>query len=121
MIKTCLDYGGIGLAAPQIGIFERMFVIGIDKEQKQWKFYFNPMWKYNLLDKKLVSSEEGCLSVPGKIITVSRYSEITASYETWENGLWTRKEEILSGELAIVYQHEDDHLRATSIVDKLSR
>lgn len=123
MIKTCLDDKGIGLAAPQVGIQQRFFIIQDLHIQEWFQVYFNPSWTF--LDKEKIVSVEGCLSVPGKEYGIKRYKSIVAKYKTLEEdqttpGLYVFKdvEEQITDYRAIIFQHEFDHLSGKSIADK---
>ena len=111
---------GIGLAAPQIGIAKRIFVVdGTSLEDEEMssfkKVFINPIilnedgdeWEF----------EEGCLSIPGVRGGVFRKSEILIRYFD-EN--WNQKEESYNGMKARVIQHEYDHIEGKLFVDYLS-
>ncbi len=112
MIQTMGKAGGVGLAAPQVNKSLRVFVM------KSWPnvpltVVINPKIEYlESYGKK--SSSEGCLSIPGKTLTVKRYKRIHLSY-------FNRKGEYISEEVkdfkAIIAQHEYDHLNGVMIVD----
>lgn len=120
MAETMYEAPGIGLAASQIGITERLIVvdIGSDEETKrQAKLYkiINP----EIVEKKgSIEYEEGCLSLPGIKDLVKRAAEITLQ------GLDENANEIsikADGLLAICFQHELDHLDGILFIDHLSR
>ena len=111
MIYTMGKAGGVGLAAPQVNQSVRMFVmrsLGVPLT-----VVINPKIEY-LEEFGKQKSTEGCLSIPGKNVTVRRYKKIHMSY-------FDRKGEYISRELsgfgAIISQHEYDHLNGTLIVD----
>lgn len=120
MTKTCLLDDGIGLAAPQIGVFKRLFLIrdmdanGVPLES--FTAYFNPSFKALTSDK--VEDLEGCLSVPGGCYTVARYLNIQATWWELDNDKLVKRECLLSGYQARVFQHEFDHLNGVSIVQR---
>lgn len=95
-------HSGIGLAANQCGLFERVFIIGTEHFQL---VCINP----KIVDQSedLVKGVEGCLSFPGLSIKVDRHSWITAEYYD-ENG--TLHNVIMEGLTARCYQHELDHM-----------
>ena len=107
---------GIGLAAPQVGIFERIVVIDLKEEDKS-----NPL---TLINPKIINrskekfiNQEGCLSIPGYYADVERSMEI--EYEWFdENG--NMKRSIAQGLLSICIQHEVDHLNGVLFIDYLS-
>ncbi len=109
---------GIGLAAPQIGVNAQIFVAQLpsdDGRGYQGKFYaiFNP--KIESISKKIVSDQEGCLSVPGYYGTVDRADKITVSGYDKNNRPVKVKAE---GFLARIFQHEIDHLGGVLFIDK---
>ncbi|MGL4307554.1 peptide deformylase [Cetobacterium sp. SF1] len=113
MVETMHDVKGVGLAAPQVGINKRMFVIdvGDDKVRK----VINP--ELLELSDKIEDCEEGCLSVPGIYKSVKRSTVVKVKY-TDENGNEIIEE--ADGLLARAFQHEYDHLEAILFVDKVS-
>lgn len=108
MVKFCHEKGGIGLAAPQIGINKRFFV-WLDNIDK-WQLAINPMIFPD--GKKSVHLMERCLSYPGKYFRVKRYKKITAVFYNInpETGKLEKYSRRLSGDKAWVFQHEADHL-----------
>ena len=117
MLDTMYAEDGIGLAANQIGLNKRMFVMDISsKEEEPNPFVFiNPeiVW----LSEEKVSFEEGCLSVPGVYAPVIRSQRCRVRYRDIEN-----KEQILEAEelMAVCIQHEVDHLNGLLFIDHLS-
>ena len=101
MAKAMMENNGIGLAAPQIGILKRIFVMG--NEQKLFAC-INP----EILEGKgEYMDQEGCLSFPNLWLNVKRYEKVKVKYY---NALG---EEIISefeGIIGRVFQHERDHL-----------
>lgn len=126
MVKTCLNDGGVGLAAPQIGILKKIVVIKEFIDQNSWNNYtdfFNVYINPKIIQNKesnLWEFNESCLSVPGASFPIKRYNEIIISYwyydSTEEN--FRFMEEKLEGYLARVLLHEYDHLQGISIVDR---
>lgn len=113
MVETMYATDGVGLAAPQIGHSMRMFVCddGTGKVRK----VINPV--ITPLSDDLQEYEEGCLSVPGIFKKVERPAKINIKYK---NELGEDVEEDANDFLAIVMQHEFDHLNATLFVDRVS-
>lgn len=118
MFKTMYDAPGIGLAAPQVGISERIIVAdcsGKDEEPRPIAF-LNP----EVVDEssERISHEEGCLSLPGQFAEVTRPERVTISWLNLEGkrlkcefgGLWSR-----------CLQHEIDHLDGILFIDRISR
>ena len=112
MIVTMSSNNGIGLAAPQVGIAKRVITIALDE---------NPLALINPIIIASrggdITSEEGCLSVPGYFDTIKRHAEVIVSFQTVEG---EQKESTASGMLATVVQHEIDHLNGKLFVDYLS-
>jgi len=112
MVQTMYDAPGVGLAAPQIGINKRIFVIDTDGVLKK---IINPVFLEN--SKETEEAEEGCLSVPGIYRKVKRAKKVKIKY------LNEKGEEIIQeaqGLYARALQHENDHLDGVLFVDKLS-
>lgn len=110
MVDTMYEADGVGLAAPQVGILKRIFVIDIGDENGVMVF-INP----EILETRGTQiGDEGCLSVPGKTDEVERpnYVKVKAFNEKGE-------EFILEGEelLARAILHENDHLDGVLYVD----
>lgn len=116
MISTMYEYNGIGLAATQVNIQKRIFIMDTSKNETKRtpKAYINPV-----ITQKIGSAqyEEGCLSVPNVFETVTRASEIEFMYLD-ENGI--KHTEHHEGLSAICIQHETDHLDGKVFVDYLS-
>ena len=112
MIPMLVTYHGVGLAAPQVGISERFFVMNAgDKVRK----VVNP--EILLAGSAMVEMEEGCLSVPGIHKKVRRPRRITVKYQ---NELGETIVEELKDFPARVFQHEYDHLDGILFVDRIS-
>ena len=115
MIETMYEANGIGLAATQIDVHERVVVIDISEERNQPLVLINPeiVWAS---DEKVLN-EEGCLSVPGIYDGVERSTavKVTALDEHGDS----RSIEA-EGLLAVCIQHELDHLRGKVFVEYLS-
>lgn len=119
MVRTCMVEGGIGLAAPQIGVFRRMFILS--ESPGIFRAYFNP--SVVAVSESKPFEVEGCLSVPGKRIEVSRPESIWACWvEIDETGTkFVGRYEFLEGLKARAFQHETEHLNGISILDKPKR
>ena len=113
MVETMYETKGVGLAAPQVGISLRMFVC--DKGDGIVKKIINP--KITPLTNTLTECEEGCLSVPGIYKKVRRPEKIKIEYTNidGENVI-----EEVDDFLAIIMQHEYDHLDGILFIDKVS-
>jgi peptide deformylase len=113
---------GIGLAAPQINLTKRIFVIDttpLADESAAFrpveKVYLNPRILH--ADDTLSSFNEGCLSIPGIFRELNRPERI---HVTYQNLAFETIEEELSGLEARIFQHEYDHLDGILFVDRLS-
>ncbi len=113
MVGLMRQARGIGLAAPQVGILERFFVVQIDSEPAQ--VFINPSIVGTSHETGMY--EEGCLSIPGLYADVKRPTEIQV--QAWnQNGRpFTLNAD---GMLARVILHELDHLNGVLFLDYLS-
>ena len=117
MAETMYDAPGIGLAAIQIGVFKRVVVIDINKEEEKNPLYLvNPEITFKSKEKS--KYEEGCLSLPGQFAEIERASECHLKYLDY-NG--NTKEYKAKGLLATCIQHEIDHLNGILFIDYLSK
>lgn len=112
MIDTLHQSGGVGLAAPQVDVSKRVFVMESGRNVPL-TVVINPKVEY-LAQHGKKSSTEGCLSIPGKRATVQRYNRIHMTYLD-RNGDQISEE--ATGFKAIIAQHEYDHLNGVLIVD----
>lgn len=117
MMEAMYVEGGVGLAAPQVGIEHKLLVLnpaGDKKDRSGELVLCNP----RLTRKKgREFGEEGCLSFPGIHAEVERWIDITVTYQDLDG-----KEQTLpaSGWLARIIQHEMDHLEGVFFVDRLT-
>jgi peptide deformylase len=115
MAQTMYEAPGIGLAAPQVNINQRVVVIDVSEAKNDLRILINP--QINRLEGEQ-EYEEGCLSIPGEFGIVSRAAQIHvqaldltgSSFEFDAEGL-----------LAICVQHEIDHLNGVLFIDHLSK
>ena len=116
MVETMRLNDGIGLAAPQVNVSKRLFVIDKKLINEEWEAeaYINP--KIIKADGSNIL-EEGCLSIPNIRADVDRPFKIEAEYQTLK-GEKVREE--IDDLLARVFQHEFDHLEGVLFVDKIS-
>ena len=122
MWKVMEQAGGIGLAAPQIGVLKQLAVIRLDSNSERYEniedseefVIFNP--KLEVLDETKQGFWEGCLSVPGLRGYVERPRKLKINYL---NEKAEEKEVIVEDFLATVFQHELDHLFGFLYVDRL--
>jgi peptide deformylase len=117
MVETMYAAPGVGLAAPQIGVSERVIVLDVDHENKGKQLL-------KLVNPVIVESEgevlweEGCLSVRDYQAEVLRAERVLVK-------AWTTEQKEIevegTGLLAVALQHEIDHLNGTLFLDRLSR
>jgi peptide deformylase len=122
MFQTMYNAHGVGLAAPQVGLSIRLFIIDAtpfaedDERLKDFKKVFinarilneeGEKWNFN----------EGCLSIPDIREDISRHQTLTISYF---DGNWEEHTETYSGLAARIIQHEYDHIEGKLFTDKLS-
>lgn len=123
LFATLKKAGGVGLAAPQIGLQKRAFVIDTspyseDDQSDVEKFeqvFINPeiTWK----SEEKIYQEEGCLSIPGIWEDVLRPEKIRVRYLDAE---FNPVEEEFDGVKARIFQHEFDHLDGILFIDKIN-
>lgn len=114
MAETMYASDGIGLAAPQVGDSRRILVVDPFQEGTFSRF-INPV----IVGKSIttVDMKEGCLSVPGLNVSVARSTAIDLS---WQDETGASHHESFAGMIAIVLQHEIDHLDGTVLLDRAS-
>ena len=129
MYDTMYNAYGVGLAAPQVGMAIRLFVIDTEpfsdsddlskEEQQQLKGF-----KQTFINAKMINEEgkewsfnEGCLSIPDVREDVTRNEKITIEYCDED---FNTKTEVFDGLIARVIQHEYDHIEGVLFTDKIS-
>jgi len=130
MLYTMYQAPGIGLAAPQVGISIRLFVMDINFNREEitrsdgsteYEYSeFNPMVFINPLIKNKtgeITHEEGCLSLPGLYEDVKRAEKITVEYQDLTGAHHSIDADEL---LSICIQHENDHLDGIVFLERLS-
>lgn len=115
LFETMYTARGIGLAATQVDIHQRILVIDLSEDHSEPQVFINP--EVTVLEPELGEYDEGCLSVPGFYETVQRPRRVRVSALNREGETFTRE---LDGLLAICLQHEIDHLDGKLFVDYLS-
>ena len=116
MLQTMYEAKGIGLAATQIDVHERLIVIDVSEERSEPLVLINPELVWHSSEKHL--NEEGCLSVPGIYDRVTRARRIKVEAMNREGKLFTLEAE---GLLGTCIQHEMDHLEGKVFVQHLSQ
>ena len=119
MYETMIEKGGVGLAGVQIGVLKRVLIANPPREDKiQYKEDLLEIINPIVLEKEgEIIFQEGCLSIPGYFEEVSRFNFIKIKFLNR-----FKEEKILSAEgyLAVIIQHEIDHLNGALFIDKLS-
>ena len=116
MFKLMYDANGVGLAANQVDLPIRLFVVNLeaDPEKGEEMVFINPVIS---MPKGTEENEEGCLSLPGLTLDVDRFEKVTVEALDPDG----QKLEIeAEGLLSIALQHEIDHLDGIFLVDRLS-
>jgi peptide deformylase len=115
MLQTMYEAKGIGLAATQVDVHQRLIVIDVSEERDAPLVLINPQLVWNSPETHL--NEEGCLSVPGIYDGVERFDAVKVSALDGEG-----KSRIIEadGLLAVCMQHEMDHLMGKVFVEYLS-
>lgn len=112
MLETMRDYDGVGIAAPQVGILKRIFIV--EAEEGDVLEAVNP----EILSMDgLVAGEEGCLSVPGYYGTVERPEKVRLRAQDRKGEFYEIEAEGLK---AVAICHEYDHLEGVLFTDKAS-
>ena len=119
MLDKMREANGVGLAAPQVGVLQRLFVVELPEDEENEQ----PLETYILFNPEIVKGRgeqigyEGCLSIPGYIGEVARREQITIQGLN-EKGRPVRLK--VEGYLARVFQHEIDHLDGILFTDRLT-
>lgn len=115
--------GGVGIAAPQVGINrDIIWLQRLDKVGKPFEYYLNP--KIVLYSNNAVLfTGDGCLSIPGVNGNSHRYSAVVVEYDLLDG---SHHEELIEGYggsnfTAIIFQHEIDHLNGILFIDRLNK
>lgn len=121
MIETMRDAPGVGLAAPQVAISQRLVVVEFGDEEDEDK----PAKLYIVANPEIISTSEdmvigieGCLSVPELVGEVERYTSIVVK---GQNRFGKPTKIKADGWLARIFQHEMDHLDGVLYPDRASR
>lgn len=117
MYKTVTDgdRAGVGIAAPQVGLNRRLFLVKrFDKANEPFEFFINPqiIWYSSLLQQ----GEEGCLSIENRYDAVYRSLAVQITYFDLEGNHY---QEVVEGYTAVIMQHEYDHLNGVLFTDRI--
>ena len=110
LVETCRLKGGFGLAAPQVGMSVRVFVMGSGEE---YVAMFNPKILEQSEQETLIA--EGCLSFPMLALKISRPKWVAVEYYDYKG---ERHESTFEGLSSHVFQHELDHLNGICYTDR---
>jgi peptide deformylase len=114
MLATVQAEGGVGIAAPQVGLHRRVILVQrLDKPGKPFVAYLNPTVVHFSSDQGL--DWEGCLSIPEGFGKVARALSLNLSYDTKDG---SRQEEAVTEYVARIFQHEVDHLDGILFIDR---
>jgi peptide deformylase len=116
LVDTMHAANGWGLAAPQIGILKRMFVVHVPQEQREPIIMINPQWGVRVGDTQVLRPE-GCLSFPGIQSEADRFDHVLAQWTDMEGRV---HQERFDGWTARAIQHECDHLFGKLITDQVT-
>ncbi|MFG6448693.1 peptide deformylase [Roseateles sp. BYS180W] len=115
MLETMYAAEGVGLAATQVNVHERVVVMDVSEDRQQPRVLINP--EIIAHSAEVVDGEEGCLSVPTIYDKVPRHARVTVRAQDREGQTYEFEAE---GLLAVCVQHELDHLTGKVFVDYLS-
>lgn len=114
MLETMYDFKGVGLAATQVDVHQRVIVIDVSEEKNDPVCLINPV----IIEKDgMDESEEGCLSVPGFFEKIERAEHVKVKAMDKEGQSFEMEAKEL---LSVCIQHEMDHLDGKLFVDYLS-
>ena len=116
MLETMYSAGGIGLAATQIDVHQRILVIDVSENRDKPQIFVNPT--FTVSDKQNLDYDEGCLSIPGFYETISRPKKVVIHSQDQHGKHFDLEAD---GILAVCIQHEIDHLDGKLMVDYISR
>ncbi|MCB0330085.1 MAG: peptide deformylase [Bdellovibrionales bacterium] len=115
MAETMYSANGVGLAAPQVGVLQRITVIDVSEEGNDLMEFINPQI---IAREGKVPSEEGCLSIPDFRDKIFRAETVTVEAVNRHGEPFSVEADEL---LAICLQHEIDHLEGVLFIDHLTR
>lgn len=115
MFETMADANGIGLAASQVDVHQRVIVMDLVEDSAGPRVFINP--EIEVIEPEMTPYEEGCLSVPGFYEPVDRPTHVIIRALDRDGNAF---EEEAHGLLAVCIQHEIDHLEGKLMVDYLS-
>jgi len=120
MLRLMYEKQGIGLAAPQVGVLLRMFVVDVwwpNTGTRRGRVFINPVLT-DITDEEFVRTREGCLSLPGVSDYVSRKRSVRVDAMDEFGTPFTLYADGLQG---VCIQHEYDHLEGITLAEKFDR
>lgn len=122
MVETLIDAPGVGLAAPQVAVPQRLIIVRLPDDEDSQKEYGSNAGKLFVIanpeiiktSKEMVEGVEGCLSIPGYVGLVDRFEKVTVTGLDRQGKSMRVKAE---GWMARVFQHEIDHLDGKLYID----
>jgi len=118
MVETMRVAPGVGLAAPQVGISQRIIVVEFGDEEDEeapTKLYMVVNPEVSRFSNELVNGVEGCLSIPGFVGEVERSESVTVKGQNRHGKPFRLK---AKGWLARIFQHEIDHVNGILYIDR---
>lgn len=116
MLETMYDAKGVGLAATQVDIHQRIVVMDMSEEGNDPVVMINP--SYEPMNEEKSELQEGCLSIPGFYEQLDRFEKVRLTALDRDGNEYTRE---YDGLASVCVQHELDHLNGKLFVDALSR
>jgi peptide deformylase len=120
MVETMYDSSGAGLAAIQVGVKKRIFIVDVGKKEQEelsdLHFFINP--KITFYSEEHVVMPEGCLSFPGGKADISRPEKVVVEYMDRKG---EQKQMAADDWLARAIQHEHDHIEGILLIDRVSK
>lgn len=110
LLQTMKAENGVGIAAPQVGVKERVIIVETDRGPEA---FINPKIVSRSLN--MTNSHEGCLSVPGVYGLVKRHKHVKVRAKDRHGNVVSMK---AKGLPAIIFQHEIDHLDGVLFIDR---
>ena len=117
MLETMYESGGVGLAAPQVGLLKRLVVIDVTEDQSE---------PYTMINPEIIEADgeqtgyEGCLSVPQKVGVVTRPNRVVVRYQDLDMNEWEMEaEEFLARAVCHELDHLDGHLYVEKVIGDL--
>ncbi len=120
MIETMREAPGVGLAAPQVNVPERVIVVELPPDEEEGR----PAELYTFVNPEIVKAardveegQEGCLSIPGYVADVPRSVEVVVRGVDWQG----KPQRVRARDyLARIFQHEIDHLDGVLFIDRVT-